>query len=178
MKMNGVEFEVQSRKLNLDTAIKPFESEDKDLNDFLLNDAKNYLKEKLAVTYIIENEMDTVACFCLSNDNLRREVDMETWKKINRKVPNSKRKGIYPAVKIGRLAVSQKYARKGFGKLMLRYVEDMYLIEDQRSGCRFITVDAYSGAVDFYLRNGYKFFTEKDSEQTTRSMYFDLKAIE
>jgi len=36
----------------------------------------------------------------------------------------------------------------------------------------------HSGAVDFYLRNGYKFFTEKDSEQTTRIMYFDLKAIE
>jgi len=177
MNLTGINSDIRLRRLELDTEIKPFESEDEDLNNFLLNDAKNYLAEKLAVTYVFESNTETVSYFCLSNDNLRREVDIETWKKINKQVPNRKRKGVYPAVKIGRLAVTKKYAGNGFGKLMLRFVEDMFLSNDQKSGCRFITVDAYKGAVDFYLRNGYKFFTEKDNDKNTRIMYFDLKSI-
>jgi GNAT superfamily N-acetyltransferase len=177
MKFDATDFNVTMKRLEFDTEIKPFESTDEELNDFLINDAKNYSVQMLAVTYIIENETDTVAYFCLSNDNIRREVDMETWKRINRKVPNSKRKGSYPAVKIGRLAVSKKYARQGFGKFMLAIIEDMYLEKDQRAGCRFITVDAYADALNFYLANDFRFFTEKDSEKPTRIMYFDLKAI-
>ena len=177
MKLKGIDFEVQTKRLDVDTILKPFDCGDKELNDFLKDDAKNYLSQMLAVTYLIENERDTIAYFCLSNDNIRREVDMETWKKINKKVPNSKRKGSYPAVKIGRLAVSQKYAHNGFGKLMLEIIERMYLEENQRSGCRFITVDAYSNALNFYLSNDFRFFTEKDNEKPTRIMYFDLKNI-
>jgi len=36
--------------------IKPFDCNDKDLNDFLFNDAKAYLKELLAVTYLLEDD--------------------------------------------------------------------------------------------------------------------------
>ncbi|GHT57307.1 N-acetyltransferase [Bacteroidia bacterium] len=177
MNSNGVDFEWNIKRLELNTDIKSFESEDEELNDFLLNDAKNYLAQMLAVTYLIETDAETIAYFCLSNDNIRREVDMDTWKKINRKVPNNKRKGAYPAVKIGRLAVSKKYARNGFGKRMINMVKQMYLETNQRTGCRFISVDAYGNALDFYSRNGFNFFTEKDSEKNTRIMYYDLKSI-
>lgn len=45
-----------------------------------------------------------------------------------------------------------------------------------RSGCRFLTVDAYADVVDFYeSRCGFKFFTETDVNDDTRLMYFDLK---
>jgi len=176
--LKRIDFEVNAKRLELNTVIKPFESEDEELNDFLLNDAKNYLAEMLAVTYLIESKTETIAYFCLSNDNIRREVDMETWKKINRKVPNSKRKGSYPAVKIGRLAVTEKFAGNGFGRLMIRYVESMYHEENQNSGCRFITVDAYGNATSFYERNGFQFFTEKDAGKPTRIMYFDLKSVQ
>jgi predicted GNAT family N-acyltransferase len=178
MNLNGVDFEVSTKRLDLNTVIKPFESEDEELNDFLLNDAKKYLAEMFAVTYLIENKTETIAYFCLSNDNIRREVDMETWKKINKKVPNSKRKGSYPAVKIGRMAVTKKFAGNGLGRLMIRYVESMYRDENQKSGCRFITVDAYGNATDFYERNGFNFFTQKDTDKPTRIMYFDLKSVQ
>ncbi|GHT75746.1 N-acetyltransferase [Bacteroidia bacterium] len=176
MRINGIE--VKTRRLKLDTEIKPFESEDEELNDFLHQDAKNYLAQKLAVTYLFETDTETVAYFCLSNDNIRREVDMETWKKINREVPNSKRKGTYPAVKIGRLAVSKKYAHNGLGRIMIDMVKRMYFGDNQNAGCRFISVDAYNNSSDFYIRNHFKFFTEKDSEKLTRIMYFDLKSIQ
>ena len=47
----------------MNTEIKPFESEDKELNDFLFEDAKNYLSEMLAVTYLIETEKILFATF-------------------------------------------------------------------------------------------------------------------
>ena len=59
-------------RMEEDAIIKPFESEDVELNDFLLNDAKNYLKSLLATTYIIHTEDDTIAYFSLSNDSLTK----------------------------------------------------------------------------------------------------------
>jgi len=57
-------------------------------------------------------------------------------------------------------------------------VKDMFLI-DNRTGCRLVTVDAYNNprALNFYQSNGFDFFTEKDKEQSTRSMFFDLKRL-
>jgi hypothetical protein len=144
MKIKGIDFEWEIKRLEFDMEIKPFESEDDELNDFLQNDAKNYFAQMLAITYLIETKTETIAYFCLSNDNIRREVDMETWKKINKKVPNAKRKGAYPAVKIGRLAVTKKYARNGFGGAMIEIVTQMHIKGEQSAGCRFITVDAYA----------------------------------
>ena len=48
MSIKDVDFEWYTKRLDIDTKLKPFESEDDELNDFLLNDAKNYLTQKLA----------------------------------------------------------------------------------------------------------------------------------
>ena len=183
MTVAKMDFTPTLKRVELDTEIKPFASEDDELNDFLLNDAKNYLTQKLAVTYLIENDTDTIAYFCISNDNLKREIstnlsDLEktVWNQLSRKIPNRKRRGSYPAVKIGRLAVSKQYEGKGFGRILLNMVRSMYLEENQRSGCRFITVDANANAFSFYERNGFCFITDKDRERRNRAMYFDLQA--
>jgi hypothetical protein len=90
-------------RLEADTVIKSFESEDKDLNDFLLNDAKNYLESLLAVTYLLQIGDETVAYFSLSNDSLiKNDGEKPESNSINRTVPNNKRRSSYPAVKIGR----------------------------------------------------------------------------
>ena len=44
-----------------------------------------------------------------------------------------------------------------------------------RTGCRFLTVDALATATGFYEHNKFRFFTEKDKDDDTRLMYFDLK---
>jgi GNAT superfamily N-acetyltransferase len=165
-------------RLVQDSNIKYFECADKDLNDFLLNDAKNYLNSMLAVTYVIQNDEETIAYFSLSNDNLsKNDEESSVWNKLNRKIPNEKRRHTYPAVKIGRLAVSEKYQGKGFGTHIIFMVQEMYIHEMQRAGCRFMTVDAYRDALPFYEKNKFKFLTEQDCNDDTRTMYFDLKAI-
>lgn len=57
-------------KLSQDYSIKPFDCGDADLNGFLFDDAKNYLTELMATTYLIEYNNYTVAYFCLLNDKV------------------------------------------------------------------------------------------------------------
>jgi len=86
-----------------------------------------------------------------------------------------KQRSHYPAVKIGRLAVSENYAHQGIGEQILQYVKALFAFGN-RSGCRFLTVDAYADAVPFYeSKGGFKFFTETDVNDDTRLLYFDLK---
>jgi predicted GNAT family N-acyltransferase len=164
-------------RLTRDSDIKAFECADKDLNDFLLNDAKNYLNSMLAVTYLIQNNEEVIAYFSLSNDNLSKSEENRVWNRINRTIPNEKRRRTYPAVKIGRLAVSGKYHGKGFGTHIIFMIREMYIHELQHAGCRFLMVDAYQNALPFYQKNDFKFLTEQDCHDDTRTMYFDLKAI-
>jgi len=106
-------------RLDSDTDIKPFESGDDDLDNFLLNDAKDYQNSLLSVTYTIQTDTDTIAYYCLSNDRLSQYMeDKSVWNKINRLISNKKRRKSYPAVKIGRLAVSKKFAKKGIGTMI------------------------------------------------------------
>jgi hypothetical protein len=70
MSANSILDAIDIVKMGDNMEIKSFESEDKDLNNFLLNDAKNYLKSLLAVTYLLQFGDETVAYFSLSNDSL------------------------------------------------------------------------------------------------------------
>lgn len=46
-----------------------------------------------------------------------------------------------------------------------------------KSGCRFITVDAYAAAIPFYVKNEFVALTDEDKDSTTRLLYFDLNDI-
>lgn len=91
-------------------------------------------------------------------------------------IPNGKRRGHYPALKIGRLAVAEDYSGQGLGSDIIEFVKYM-VSNDNRYGCRFLTLDAYKGAVTFYLKCGFKLLSSTDENEQTRSMYFDLKTF-
>ena len=181
--MNSIENKnLQFVRLEENTTLSVFDCGDIDLNEFLQNDSKNYLKSMLAVTYLVKIDDEVAAYFCLSYDSLTRNLiltdeEKALWNKVGRQIPNSKRRRTYPAVKIGRLAVAKKYAGCGLGKQLLLGVREMYINERHHAGCRFITVDAYRSALDFYEKNRFRYLTTKDRDDTTRTMYFDLKAI-
>ena len=164
------------RQIETDTEIKSFDCGDADLNDFLVSDAKNYLRSMMALTYLLEDnsECKTVAYYSLLNDKIVFDPEEKLfWNRLNRKIVNSKRRKEYPAVKIGRLAVSKDYAGNHIGEAILLQVKHMFATMSL-SACRFITVDAYAAAVPFYERCGFMFLTDKDRTSKTRAMYFDL----
>ncbi|MBQ8050916.1 MAG: GNAT family N-acetyltransferase [Bacteroidaceae bacterium] len=163
--------------LTEDFEFLPFHSKDKDLNDFLFDDAKRYLAELMAVTYLFidPQAQKTVAYFSLLNDKVAYDPEERSfWNRLNRKISNRKRRKTYPSVKIGRLAVSEDYSGQGIGCEILNFIKHAFT-HGNRTGCRFITVDAYAAATDFYIKNGFDFFTKKDRNDATRLMYFDLK---
>ena len=109
-------------QLTSDTDIKPFKCADDDLNEFLFEDAKHFQKELLAVTYLLEymEQNKTAAYFSLLADKITFSPDVKSvWNKLNRNIPNEKRRRSYPAVKIGRLAVNEDYAGCGLGTFIL-----------------------------------------------------------
>jgi GNAT superfamily N-acetyltransferase len=180
--MNSTLEKIDIVRLEEDTPISSFDCGDSDLNDFLHNDAKNYLKSMLAVTYLVKKDDEIVAYFCLSYDGLTRTMiltgeEKALWNKVGRKIPNNKRRKTYPAVKIGRLAVAKKYAGFGIGRHIIDSITVMYLCEQHHAGCRFVTVDAYRSAFLFYERINFRYLTTIDIDDETRTMYFDLKAI-
>lgn len=164
-------------QLNEDTDIKSFKCADADLNEFLFEDAKHFQKELMAVTYILEymEQNKTAAYFSLLADKIIFNPDEKgVWNKLNRNIPNSKRRKSYPAVKVGRLAVNEEYSGSGIGTFILDNIKYVFT-NVKRLGCRFITVDALKSAVSFYERNGFQFITDSDKDDETRLMFFDLK---
>ena len=160
--------------------IGDFDCGDGDLNEFLRDDAKTYLAELLSVTYLIMDEKRVAAFFSLSNDKLTCAPDEDgtktTWKRLQRGIPNKKRRRSYPAVKIGRLGVCADMQCVGLGRQILDWLKMLFLTAN-RTGCRFITVDAYNNprTLGFYERNDFRFLTSADEKDDTRQMYFDLK---
>lgn len=164
-------------QLKTESDIKPFKCKDSDLNDFLFDDAKFFQEELMAVTYLLESmELNkTVAYYSLLADKIIfNPEDKTVWNKLNRHIPNNKRRRSYPAVKIGRLAVNEEFEGEGIGTFILDSIKYAF-VNVKRLGCRFITVDALNNAVDFYKENGFLFFTEQDKDEETRLMFFDLK---
>ena len=173
--MNRLDFDLLD--LTQESELSAFECADADLNDFLLNEAKDYQSELLAKTYLLRNPQNNeiVAYYSLLNDVARLdETEKSVRNRINRKIPFAKQRTHYPAVKIGRLAVSKAYAGLGVGGMILRNLKFIFT-HGNRTGCRFLTVDAYAAATGFYERNGFRFFTDADKDDDTRLMYFDLK---
>lgn len=164
-------------QLTKDTPLLPFASEDEDLNNFLMEDAKNYSADLMAVTYLFidKKKQQIAAYFSLLNDKMAYDPrERSIWNRINRLIPNQKRRRSYPSAKIGRLAVGKEYAHEGLGSQIIEFIEAM-LVKKNMMGCRFLTVDAYSNATNFYRKNDFEYFTMLDTLDKTRLMYFDLK---
>ena len=105
-------------RLIRETEVSAFNSTDSELNDFLLTEAKDYQEEMLATTFLVKerNTGRIIAYYSMLNDAIRfGKDDKAVRNRINRKIPHSKQRNSYPAIKLGRLAVDEKYAGKGIG---------------------------------------------------------------
>ncbi len=162
----------------------------KDLNEFFQLDAYAHSKELLAITYYLQpveaTEKDIfypVALVSLLNDRI--EITREERKKdkknfgedIKKNIPYPKRNySSFPAVKIGRLGVLKKFQGQGIGTSILNTIKELFL-NNNRTGCRYLTVDAYNNpaTINFYIRNDFLPLWDKDIKEEQRILYYDLK---
>ena len=146
------------------TFLKYFDCGDSELNHFLAEDARFFKEEMIANTFVWEDSISVIAYFCLLTDSVSRDaVDKNLWRNLRKTFPYSKHFYSYPAVKIGRLAVSKQHKGKGSSQHV--------------AAMRFITVDAYADAVHFYERNGFRPL-RNNVENGVLPMYYDLKQLD
>lgn len=173
----------------------PFTCNDHDLDEFFSKDAFFYDEELIGKTYAWVDASDPrqiLGLITLANDSVKTNTLASTAKnRLQRSVTNAKRGINFPAVLIGRLGVASAYQGKGMniGSQIIQYIKDWFRSNDNKTGCRFIVVDAYNNerTLRFYERNGFKslYKTEKeerdflklndDEPLETRFMFFDLK---
>ena len=169
------------KRLESTDRIESFDCGDEDLNDYILNQSHLFKAEKLAVNYTLQsitNPHDIVAFFSLSNDKISiTDFDSKTiYNKFSRRFQNRKRLKSYPSVKIGRFAVSNCMKGKSLGSFLMMFIKTYFVLYN-KTGCRFITVDAYCDAIPFYEKNGFIPLNEDDVHDKTRLLYFDLNDV-
>ena len=128
----------------------------------------------------------------LANDSVKAQfIANSARNRLQRSITNEKRGINYPAVLIGRLGVSSEYRGRGLniGSQILDFIKGWFRSSDNKTGCRFIVVDAYNHekALHFYEKNGFKPLYKTEQEERsflglkpedpleTRFMFFDLK---
>lgn len=172
-----------------------FSCGDKDLDNFFSCDCFAYAKHLLGKTYCYKLDSDgqTVVCaFTLANAGIRvSDLPNARKKKIETDIPHVKSLKDYPAVLIGRLGVSKEFRSKNIGSETLEYIKYWFFDSNNKTGCRFVIVDAYNepATISFYERNGFKtVFSTNEQEKayrhinadnylSTRLMYFDLMSL-
>ncbi len=173
----------------------PFSCGEADLDDFFINDAGLYAEELLGKTYCwvtTKTPHKIVALFTLSNDSIKTKLISSSDKnRLQRNIVNPKRGRSYPAVLIGRLGVNSEFQGKRYhlGTQLMDFIKSWFRHEDNKTGCRFIVVDAYNSeaVLRYYANNGFvSLYKTEDAEKVfydiapdevliTRLLYFDLK---
>lgn len=171
-------------RLTEETATLHFECGDSDLEDFFHNEAVLYSKACLGKTYcFIDNTGDStkvVAFFTVSNDSVKTTfIPKSSTNKVQRKIPGQKHLRTYPAVLIGRLGVNKEYQGKEYfiGQQVINYLKTWFIEEDNKTGCRFLVVDAYNNehVLRFYERNKFKYlYTDEKQEREEQHVYDNM----
>ncbi len=172
---------------------RPFSCGNPDLDDFFLNDALAYDRDLMGKAYcwVLNNDVTHIVGFVtLANASIQTTHMQNNPKRhLNKSVAYSKQGRTYPAGLIGRIAVAREFQGKEFqiGKQMMEFVKDWFIADDNKTGGRYILVDAMNSehTLNYYKRNGFKplfpriedekeFYHIKDGELRTRMFYYDL----
>jgi predicted GNAT family N-acyltransferase len=146
-----------------------FETDNKELRDFLVEDALKNQEVGISTTYLwFYNPGNQLAAYVtILMDAIRVSGDLRDsflGQGIGYKT--------LPALKIGRLCVDKKYERKGIGKNIIYFVMEKAIHLSEEAGCRFIVVDAKKESEHFYRKLGFDVLRER--EKGTIPMYFDI----
>lgn len=184
--------------VKLDSAIlehcQAFNCGVEDLNDFFANDALAYDRDLMGKTYCwLDNEDNTriVAMMTLANASIQTtHMQNNPRRHLNKHISRPKQGRTYPAVLIGRLGVSYDFQGQSFriGAQVMEFIKQWFLSSDNKTGCRFLMVDAMNNGHTrrYYERNGFvPLFPKEDDEKTfyniptecelrTKMYYFDL----
>jgi GNAT superfamily N-acetyltransferase len=156
--------------------IKNFRCYEKELVDFLIDDAFDNQEKKISTTHLWFLKNQLIGYITLLNDKINLEGNLKTY---------FRDKGIFykslPSIKIGRVAVDDGFLGKGVGSLMIEFAFSIAIRLNRKVGCRFITLDAKRNpdkekdSIHFYKKKDFKVLKERS--KGTTPMYYDLMNI-
>lgn len=166
-----------------------FDCQKKNLTDFFFNEAFSFHNERTGKTYYFvnsENQSEVIAYYTLLNDSINTlEFPSNRRKRFRGKVEGDL--SYFPAIKIGRLAINQKYKGCGIGDQLLEWIKTQIVFSNDVSASRFITLDAdnHHKVIEFYQKNGFNTFLSEEQELSLRKqsklrsrfMFIDIKQI-
>lgn len=149
----------------------PANDTDRDLEEFIREDAARHALDSIAITYALErvgHEGYPLGFATLQNDAIEpaTPVGGYVYKAL-------------PAVKIGRIGVALAMQRQGIGTIFLHMLLTM-LCNIKYTGCRFITVDARRdkknkvNVQQFYGSFGFEELPSRPKTSAYIPMYFDI----
>lgn len=144
---------------------------DKDIEDFFKSEYKDYNAQLLGKSYcfVTKDGNPRIACaFSLANSSLRVDrLSSKRRNRLNRDIPNTKRRSQYPAVLIGQLAVMDGFHGMDLGRKVLDFIKSWFIDPYNKTGCRYIIVDAVNTekVLQFYENNGFKYIFASDEEE-------------
>ena len=172
----------------------PFSCGAPDLDEFFYKDSMAYEKDLMGKTYcwlLKEDDRRIIGFVTLANAGIQTtHLQNNSKRHLHKNIAYNKQGRTYPAVLIGRIAVAKEFQGKEYriGTQIMDLIKDWFITDDNKTGCRFILVDAVNTSMTlaYYERNGFKplfrriedekFFyniSEKD-DLKTRMYYFDL----
>lgn len=155
--------------------ISKFQSYEKELVDFLIEDAMDNQNKKISSTYLwfYKPNKELAGYVSVLSDAINLQGQLKE---------HFRQKGILykslPALKIGRLCVGNNYLRSGIGTLMIEFIIILAEKVGKKIGLRFITTDAKRNpdprkdSIHFYKKLGFSIL--KPREKGTQPMYKDL----
>lgn len=156
--------------------LKTFSCYEKELVDFLLEDAYPNQAAGISVTYLVIEKKGKclVGYVSVLTDAINLEGELKAFfgsKDIHYKS--------LPALKIGRVAVDDRFQGRGAGTYIMEFTINLAHLIGENAGCRFITVDSKRNSdpgkdpIHFYKKAGFQILKER--KKGTIPMYLDLR---
>lgn len=151
---------------------KGFTCKDEDITEFFTQDYADYAYQLLGKSYcFVKPDTSEIVCaFTVANSSVKVDsLPSNLRNKLNRKIPNAKRRPQYPAVLVGQLAVSDLFSGHHVGDELLDFIKSWFIDPLNKTGCRYVIVDAvnHPKVFEYYQRNGFKFLFSSDKEEWT-----------
>ena len=169
------DLEILQIKEHHQPVLSSFNSYEKELVNFLIENALDNQRKQISITYLwfLKSKKQLVAYVTVLADSINLQGDLKEQFKQKDILYKS-----LPALKIGRICVSNEYLGKGIGSLMIEFVIVLAQRISKEIGLRFITTDAKRNieprrnSIHFYKKFGFEIL--KQREKGTIPMYKDL----
>ena len=116
-----------------------FSCKDEDITEFFTKEYADYAYQLLGKSYcfVEQEERRIVGAFTVANSSIRADLLPNSRRnKLNRNIPNEKRRPQYPAVLVGQLAVSEDYKGLHVGDELLDAIKSWFIEQRASRGRR------------------------------------------